>query len=174
MELSVSELLAWCVVVVALVGLPLLMTDPEATRRRLGPRVMGLLERLAAQLTPEDEPDPMVEALRAHARREKLVADVQRLRRLVATDMAMSATRQLGNRIAYASLVRELEALRDAPTPFAFAAVGLPVAATVPTSRWEDDLALSPPAPRLLGRDTGQRPPAVEVLELGTRRRAAH
>jgi hypothetical protein len=170
-ELDVAQLLAWCIVVVALVAIPLLLSDTEATRRRLGPRVMARLERLAAQLTPDDEPDPMVEALRAHARREKLVADVQRLRRLVATDMAMSATRQLGNRIAYASLVQELEALRDAPSPFAFAAIGLPVAATVPTSRWEDDLALAASVPRLLGRDTGQRPPAVEVLQLGTRRR---
>jgi hypothetical protein len=121
----------------------------------------------------------MVEALRAQLRREKLIADVQRLRRLVATDMAMSATRQLGNRIAYASLVAELEAMRDAPAPYAAspytaAAVGLAAAASVPASRWQDDLVLTAPAPRLLGRDDGQRAPAVEVLDLGPRRRTAH
>ena len=174
MELSVSELLAWLVVVLALVGLPLVMTDPEETRRRLGPRVLARLERLATQLRPEDEPDPLVEALRAQLRREKLIADVQRLRRLVAHDEAMSATRQLGNRIAYASLVAELESLRDATTPFA-AVAGLPVAASAaPGSSWTDELVLSAPARGRTWSDDGQRPPAVEVLELGPRRRTAH
>ena len=171
-EISVSELVAWLVVVLALVGLPLVMTDPEETRRRLGPRLVARLDRLAEQLHPEDEPDPLVEALRAQQRREKLVADVQRLRRLVAHDMAMSATRQLGNRIAYASLVSELEALREAPSPFAAFGVGLPLAAAAPAARWVDDLALSAPQPRRSWVDDGQRAPAVEVLELGTRRRS--
>lgn len=172
MELTALELVAFFLVSVAgLIGLRVLLADREGDRRRLSPRTQALLERLVARLTPPDEPDPLVEALRAHARREKLVADVQRLRRLVATDMAMSAVRQLGNRMAYASLVSELEALRDAPATFAPPTVGLPAAASVPSSRWDADLVLTAPAPRGPSWDTGQRPPAVEVLELGPRRR---
>ena len=174
MELSVFDLLALLVVVLALVGLHLVLTDREAIRRRLGRRLVARLERLAEQLHPEEEPDPLVEALRAQLRREKLVADVQRLRRLVAHDAGMSATRQLGNRIAYASLVAELEALREAPSPFA-AVSGLPVAASVPAgSRWTDELVLSAPLAHRSRFDDGQRAPAVEVLELGPRRRPAH
>lgn len=174
-EVSASELFSWLVVVLALVCFPLLMTDREGDRRWPGPRVLAALERLAERLHPEPEPDPMVEALRAQLRREKLVADVQRLRRLVAHDTAMSATRQLGNRIAYASLVAELEALRDAPSPFAALGVGLPVAASaVRGSRWTDELVLSTPSRGRGWGDDGQRPPAVEVLELGPRRRTAH
>ena len=173
MELDVAGLVIWLVVAVALIAVPLIAANPEETQRRLGPRVMGLLERAAARLRPEDEPDPLAEALRAQLRREKLVADVQRLRRLVANDMHMSATRQLGNRIAYASLVAELEALREAPPTYAWTDAGLAAAAAVPVPQWQDDLVLSAPTPRL-PRDSGQRAPAVEVLELGPRRRAAH
>ena len=173
MELDVVGLVTWLVVAAALITIPLVAANPEETQRRLGPRVMGLLERAAARLRPEDEPDPLAEALRAQLRREKLVADVQRLRRLVANDMHMSATRQLGNRIAYASLVAELEALREAPPTYAWTDAGLTAAASVPVPQWQDDLVLSAPTPRL-PRDSGQRAPAVEVLELGPRRRAAH
>ena len=169
MEPDLSQLFSWLVVALTLVAVPLLTLAPEATRRRLGPHVSRLVERAVAAMEPEDELDPFLEAVRAQLRREKLVADVQRLRRLVANDMAMSAVRQLGNRIAYASLVAELEALREAPTGYAFAGpAGLPSAAAVPVSRWEDDLVLSAPMP-VRGRDDGQRLPAVEVLELGSR-----
>ncbi|GAA1427217.1 hypothetical protein GCM10009616_03730 [Microlunatus lacustris] len=172
MELDPSQLFSWLMVVVALVALPLLSVAAEAARRRLGPPVLRLGERVAAALEPEDELDPFLEAVRAQARQQKLVADVQRLRRLVATDMAMSATRQLGNRIAYASLVAELEALREAPAGYDLGPVGLPSAASVPVSRWEDDLVLSASVP-VRSRDDGQRRPAVEVLELGSPRRRA-
>lgn len=171
MELDLSELFGWLVVVVVLAMIPVLSAAAEASRRRLAPHVVRLLERAAAAMQPEDEPDPFLEAVRAQLRHQKLVADVQRLRRLVANDMAMSAVRQLGNRIAYASLVAELEALRDAPADHAVAGpAGLPSAATVPVSRWADELVLSAPLP-VRGRDDGQRLPAVEVLELGAPRR---
>lgn len=171
MEPDLSQLFSWLVVALTLVAVPLLGLAPEATRRRLGPHVSRLVERLVAAMEPVEELDPFLEAVRAQLRREKLVADVQRLRRLVANDMAMSAVRQLGNRIAYASLVAELEALRDTPADHAFAGpAGLPSAASVPVSRWVDELVLSAPVP-LRGRGDGQRAPAVEVLELGGPRR---
>ncbi len=175
MEVVASDLLAWVVVVAALIGIPLLMRESEEeSEGRFATWALAALQRLGERLTPEDPPDPLVEAFRAQARREKLVADVQRLRRLVATDMAMSATRQLANRIAYASLVSELEALREVPEPFPSAMGGLATAASVPAARWADDLVLTAPSPRLFGRDDGQRAPAVEVLELGSGRRMAH
>jgi hypothetical protein len=172
-EPSGSGQVAW-LVALTLVAVSLLLARSAATRRRLAPQVVRLLAWAAAALTPEDEPDPLAEALRAQLRRERLVADVQRLRRLMAHDQHMSAVRQLGNRIAYASLVAELESLREAPTASPFGTVGLPAAASVPTSRWTDDLVLSTTAPRSPARDLGQRAPAVEVLELGPRRRTAH
>ncbi len=176
MEVVPSDLLAWLVVVAALIGVPVLLIreSEDESEGRFGPWLLAGLERLGGRLNPEEAPDPLVEAFRAQARREKLVADVQRLRRLVATDMAMSATRQLGNRIAYASLVSELEALREVPEPFPSAMGGLAAAASVPAARWADDLVLSPSSSRLFGRDDGQRAPAVEVLELGSGRRMAH
>jgi hypothetical protein len=171
MEPDLSQLFSWLVVALTLVAVPLLSLAPEATRRRLGPHVSRWVERVVAAMEPQEELDPFLEAVRAQLRRQKLVADVQRLRRLVATDMAMSAVRQLGNRIAYASLVAELEALRDAPTEYAFSGpTELPSAASVPVSRWADELVLSAPMP-VRGRADGQRAPAVEVLELGAPRR---
>lgn len=179
--LDVSEVFGWLVVVVVLVSLPLLCLDPGGARRRLGPRALALVERAVEHVRPVDEPDPLAEALRAQIRRERLVADVARLRRIVATDEHMSAVRQIGNRMAYGQLLLELEALRDVPPVYTFAtlgalgAVGALAASSVPDARWRDDLALPVgPAlsPRFQERD-GQRAPAVEVLELGPRRRLA-
>ena len=172
MVVDPSELFSWLVVALFLVAISLAPAAVEASRRRLGPPLGRWFERVVASLEPEDEPDPFLEAVRAQMRRERLVADVERLRRLLTRDMAMSATRQLGNRIAYASLVAELESLRGAPTGFDLGPVGLPSAASVPVSRWEDDLVVSAPA-GWASRDDGQRAPAVEVLELGSPRRGA-
>lgn len=173
-EVDLVQLLGWLVVVVALVLFALVSVDFEGTKRRLGPRITGLIERAIERCRPVDEPDPLAEALRAQIRHEKLVADVQRLRRLLATDMGKSAVRQIGNRIAYASLVLELEQSRPVAQPsYAFAAAvtgGRDV--SLPVDRWQDDLALPASTPRVRERD-GQRAPAVEVLELGPRRRFA-
>lgn len=170
-DLDVVELVAWLFVVVTLAAVPLVALNAEGAQRRLGPRTMALLMRAAEHFRPVDEPDPLAEALRAQIRREKLLADVQRLRRILATDEHMSAVRQIGNRMAYGQLLQELEAYRNVPQPgYAFAALSMP--ASVPAEHWADDLVLASPPPRF-GELDGQRPPAVEVLELGPRRRAA-
>ncbi len=168
-ELNVGELLAWLIAVFVLVVVPLIAVHPEGARRALGTRVERWLEQLAA---PEPT-DPLVGALRAQIRLELVVGHVQRLRRVLAVDEGESAVRQIGHRMAYASLLLELEALRDAPPPtYAFAALGPPD--PEPARRWRDDLVL-PVAPiRVRSTDGGQRGPSVEVLELGPRRRVAH
>ena len=171
--INLVQLLGWLVVAVGMILFAVVSADPEGTKRRLGPRLTGLLERAVERCRPVEEPDPLAEALRAQIRYEKLLADVQRLRRLVATDMAMSAVRQIGNRIAYASLLQELESSRPvSPPAYAFATVTGGHDVSVPVDRWQDDLALPASTPRF--REAGgQRAPTVEVLELGPRRRLA-
>lgn len=66
--------------------------------------------RLLAALNPPPEVDEAAEELSRVLRRERLHADLARLERILATDMSMSATRQIGNRLAHAWLVRELDA----------------------------------------------------------------
>jgi hypothetical protein len=102
-----------------LVGMRILATHPRVQRwgrellRQIGARVVDWVNQ------PPEVDELADELWRAH-RRERLRADVWRLERLLATDMAMSATRQLGNRLAHDWLVRELEAdSRDLPPSFA-------------------------------------------------------
>ena len=52
-------------------------------------------------------------------KRDRLSADLRRIEHLLATDMWMSATRQLGNRLAYDQLIDELRRIPDVfPTSF--------------------------------------------------------
>ena len=72
------------------------------------------------ELRQPPEVDPLADDLAKALRREKLRADVRRLERILATDESMSACRQLGNRIAYDWLIRELDkSTRDISRPFA-------------------------------------------------------
>ena len=106
-----------------------------------------------------DEFDHFPDRWSALIRRERLIADVQRLQRIVATDMTMSAVRQLGNRIAYNQLLLEL---RDTPD--------LPVQAPAVSAfdRWD---ASQPPLPARRGTTGGDWRPLgqVETLEIGWR-----
>lgn len=165
-EIDPLGLVAWTVVVLALLSVPVL-TSHEGARRWLAARLVAMAEHLR----PVEEPDPLVEALRAQLRRERLVADVQRLRRLLARDEHMSAVRQIGNRMAYASLLLELEQIRTTPSP-AYTVSGLGAVAMAPVDRWQDDEIPAPLTPRY-GVLASERPPSVEVLELGPRRRTA-
>jgi hypothetical protein len=87
------------------------------------PFVRRLLEDSFSRLAgPEEDPiatadefDHFPDRWSALVRRERLIADVQRLQRIVATDMTMSAVRQLGNRIAYNQLLLELRDTPDLP-----------------------------------------------------------
>jgi hypothetical protein len=106
-----------------------------------------------------DEFDDFPDRWSTLIRRERLLADVQRLRRIVATDMTMSAVRQLGNRIAYNQLLLELRDTPDLPVP----------APRVANVDWWD--ADPQPAPPQLGSSGGPWRPfgKVETLEIGWR-----
>jgi hypothetical protein len=85
----------------------LLTTRPAL--RILGPHLRRLAEWGVEQLNRPEELDPEVEELMVVRRRQQLEGHIDRLRRILATDSTMSATRQAGNRLAYAWLLRELE-----------------------------------------------------------------
>ena len=120
-------------------------------RRRLRTAAGPLLARLSARLTRVEEPDPEAVELWNAVRRQRLQADLDRIRRLVADDAWMSATRQLGNRMAYARLVEELDQI--------------PVGELV-LSPW----ASTGVAAALLSVDAPLRPGSnVEVMDVGWR-----
>jgi hypothetical protein len=77
--------------------------------RLLGPSFRRLADWGWERLNRPEELDPEVEELMIIRRRQQLEGHIDRLRRILATDSTMSATRQSGNRLAYAWLLRELE-----------------------------------------------------------------
>jgi hypothetical protein len=92
-------------------------------------------------------------------RRRKLCDDLRRVERLVATDSWMSATRQRANRIAYHQLVDDLRHTPEVSSTI-FQTFG----------PW-DESAIEPGFPRLINNAASQKPPTVEVLEIGWHRR---
>lgn len=138
--LAVGWLTFFCLVIVA----RLLTTRPAV--RILRPWVRRLGDWGYAQLNPPEDIDPEVEELMIIRRRQQLDGHLDRVRRLLATDMGMSRDRQIGNRLAYAWLLDELKR-----TPDVFP-------------------AMAPSRPvHLISRDA-QRGSTVEVLEIGWRR----
>jgi hypothetical protein len=101
-----GQIVGW-LVFVALVILARLLTTAPA-RRILGPHARRLVDRGLERLNRPEEIDPEAEELRIVRRRQELSAHLDRVRRLLATDMTMSATRQAANRLAYAWLLDEL------------------------------------------------------------------
>ena len=110
-QVDLLAVLGLLLVVLVLVRLRSLL--PRFVRAWIVRRGSAVLE----WLTPRPEVDPVAEELRRVHRCERLSSDVLRLRHLIATDTWMSATRQLGNRLAYDWLVRELAEVRAAATP---------------------------------------------------------
>lgn len=149
----------WLVVLSLFVGVPLLLT-----RRPFGRRLDPWLSRLASEvvewLRPEPEPDQLADDLYQVLRREKLCSDIRRLQRIVATDMSMSATRQLGNRLAHQWLLRELGEMRD---------LAHPMLAEHPVHSWHDMLVPVQTTPRVVGYSS-QAASQVETLDIGWRR----
>jgi hypothetical protein len=107
----------------------------------------------------DDDPDRDDDALLMY-RRDRLCADLRRIEHLLATDMWMSATRQLGNRLAYDQLIDELRHIPDVPSSF-----------ETQTLDWWNE---SKPQPVWGSSRTtngySAKTPAVEVLEIGWRR----
>lgn len=141
----------------ALLALPLL------GRTSFVQQLLGdALERVGTEDEDEDDqPDEFGQfpsTWHALTRRERLLADLERVRRLLATDTGMSAVRQLGNRLAHDQLLREL---RETPEPPWALLAGRTSASAAPTP------AAGVPS---LPEDRGWRPrQQVETLEIGGR-----
>jgi hypothetical protein len=120
---------------------------------RLGGAILDKLSR------PDDVDQEADELWRA-ARRQQLCADLRRVEQLIATDTWMSATRQLGNRLAYEQLLDDLKHTPDV----------LPVIPGMnEINSWTPATATAQPATP----DTGYGPrnaPKIEILEIGWRR----
>ena len=110
--MDLHQLGAWLFVSAIFVLTPVLAYSPFA-RRIFGERLIQLGAYTVERLSPVAEPDEFAIDLAKVRRRERLCSDVERLQRTVATDMWMSATRQIANRLAYAWVLRDLEASGD-------------------------------------------------------------
>jgi hypothetical protein len=106
-----EQAVAWSVFACLVIAARLLLTRPAL--RFLGPRLSRLAEWWMARPRPRSEADAERDELAAVLRRQQLNVHIQRVRRIVATDESMSATRQIANRIAYRGLLRDLESIPD-------------------------------------------------------------
>lgn len=142
---------AW--VIVLALPFAVWLLNQSWVRRPLWVAARPLLARLSARLTRVEEPDPETVELWNAVRRQRLQADLDRIRRLVADDAWMSATRQLGNRLAHAQLVDELQQIPVSDVVLSpwTSLVGVPTALLV-------DEAFSPPGSN------------VEIMDVGWRR----
>ena len=115
--------------------------------------------RVAVRHSGVDDPDRDDDALLMY-RRDRLCADLRRIEHLLATDAWMSATRQLGNRLAYDQLVDELRRIPDMPSSF-----------ERQTLDWWNESKSQPLwGGPLTTNGYSEKPPAVEILEIGWRR----
>ena len=148
----------WLAIVALFVLLPVL-TWPEAVRAlgRLATRVNDWATAHAAATEVRDRDE---EELWLVHRRRQLYADLARIEHLIATDTWMSATRQRGNRLAYAQLLDDLRRTPDVFEPHSF-------------DPWDATTADSGRF-RFSGTGQTQQPSTVEVLEIGWRRHHRH
>jgi|SRR5215211_451581 len=141
-------------VVVALLSRPQTQRLLARLARRIGDWATDRFERT-------EEPDPDQAELWLIEKRRKLSADLRRVEHLVATDTWMSATRQLGNRLAYRQLVEDLRQTPEVYPAFA------PFASSDSSDESTDLLGSA----RHLRAGYAARSPQVEVLEIGWGRR---
>jgi hypothetical protein len=116
--------LAYWLFSIALIIVPFVLY--EALARQEPDGRFGRWSAWAAARTeadPEESDDDHLAAdLVVVLRRERLVRDLQRVQHLVATDTWMSATRQIGNRMAYEQLLHDIRALPEPAFPGPLAA----------------------------------------------------
>lgn len=105
-----EPVVAWSGFIALILVARLLMT--RRARSFLAPRISHLADRWVARRRASDV-DHEYDELALVVRRQELSAHVARLRRIVATDESMSATRQIANRLAYRGLLHDLEETRD-------------------------------------------------------------
>jgi hypothetical protein len=141
----------WLVVIGLFISLPLL--SKPSVRNFLGPPMIRLGSWTLARLRPVGDPDQEADDLSNAVRRQQLCAHVQRLQRILASDISMSATRQIANRIAYRQLLHELENAPD---------VCAAMPGHVTATRWNPSTL----SPRTV---PSERAPTVEIGDIGWR-----
>jgi hypothetical protein len=120
---------------------------------RLGGVILDRLSR------PSDV-DREAEELSRVLRRQRLCADLRRVEHLIATDTWMSATRQLGNRLAYEQLLDDLRHTPDV----------LPAIPGInEINNWTASASTIEPAIPVTGYGL-RNAPTIEILEIGWRR----
>jgi hypothetical protein len=132
------------------------------------PKPRGVVVRLARRASDwaathwkkAEDSDPEENELWLIERRRKLCDDLRRVEHLVATDSWMSATRQRANRIAYNQLVYDLRHTPEVSSTI-FQTFG----------PWDESALDSRSTRLLINNGMSQKPPTVEVLEIGWRRR---
>lgn len=153
------ELGSWLIVAAFFVAI-LLLTHRRPFARRIASKLLSRLGAWAMdRARPEPEFDQLADDLSKVLRRERLRADIERLQRVIATDMSMSATRQLGNRLAYEWVLRDLANLRGGPEH---------VADDGAINNWIDSPRPLHSTGLISSQDT-QRTPKVETIDIGWR-----
>ena len=151
-----DQMIAWSVFVGLVLVARVLVSRPAL--RFLGPRISRLADWWVARQRPVSALDSERDELSAVLRRQQLSADVERVRRIVATDESMSATRQIANRIAFRALLHDLEKTRELIPWMADDDID---------DRWPSAaMAMRPSRYRY----AAHRAPTAEVLEIGWRR----
>jgi hypothetical protein len=164
----------WLAVVLVFVVVPAL-SRPGILRAiaRLAEYSRDWSDARTARMTPVDEEQ---ESLRLWSRRCRLGAALDRIEHLLATDEWMSATRQMGNRLAYNQLVVELSRMPDAFPPRPSTSHLDVWADPYPSrrrrssgpDRW-DDKQSAPAWSAAVPAANPSRPGQVEVLDIGWR-----
>jgi hypothetical protein len=131
---------------------------PQRLLRRMARRSY---DWASARYERTEELDPDETELWLAEKRRKLCSDLRRVEHLLATDSWMSATRQLGNRLAYRQLVDDL---RHTPEVF-------PAPAPFPSFDSRDVSTEPLGSAGYMSAGFAARSPHVEVLEIGWRRR---
>ena len=116
----------------------------------------AILERFSRPRDVDQEADELWRA----ARRQQLCADLRRVKHLIATDTWMSATRQLGNRLAYEQLLDDLKQTPD---------VLLPIPGMSEINSWTPATSAAEPVIPDIGYGS-RNAPKIEILEIGWRR----
>ena len=108
---------SWLVVAVFFVAAASFLSSTPERGQILADRWEQFSTWMAAHGKREgDSEEELAQAeLRQVLREERMRADLDRLRHLVATDTYMSATRQIGNRIAYQQVLAEVRAFAQRP-----------------------------------------------------------
>jgi hypothetical protein len=136
--------------------LGLLLLAVPFVRKQIGRLGGVILDRLSQ---PGDF-DREAEELSRVLRRQQLCADLRRVEHLITCDTWMSATRQLGNRLAYEQLLDDLR-----HTPDVFPAIS----GISEINSWSTSASTVQPAIPVTGYGS-RSTPKIEILEIGWRR----